>query len=124
MDQPAIFSNVYHDDINYVTEHNTNYREVLSTTPNLQLVIMSLRPGEEIGTEIHPYITQFFRIEQGEGLAIVNGIAHELYPGIALIVPLNTEHNIINTSKTKALKLYTIYTPPNHAFDKVEKYKK
>jgi mannose-6-phosphate isomerase-like protein (cupin superfamily) len=85
----------------------------------MQLVVMSLKPKEEIGYEVHPYITQFFRIESGHGVAIIDNMQYELYDGIALIVPLNTEHNIINTSHNKALKLYTIYTPPNHAYDKV-----
>lgn len=123
MDSAAIFTDLYIDDINYVTEHNTYYRKALATTPNMQLVIMSLRPQEEIGMEVHPYISQFFRIEQGEGIAVINNIEYDLYPGVVLIVPLNTEHNIINTSKSKHLKLYTIYTPPNHSFNKTEKYK-
>lgn len=123
MDSPAIFTDLYIDDINYVTEHNTYYRKILATSPNMQLAIMSLRPQEEIGIEIHPYITQFFRIEQGEGVAIINNLEYDLYPGIALVIPLNTKHNIINTSKDEDLKLYTIYTPPNHSFNKSEKYK-
>lgn len=123
MDEAAVFSKLYHDDIEYVTKHNTSYRKVLATTPNMQLVIMSLEPGEEIGLEIHPYITQFFRIEQGNGIAIINNLEYELRDGVALIVPLNTEHNIINTSKTERLKLYTIYSPPNHNYNKIEKYK-
>lgn len=119
MDELAQFISVYHDNISDVTENNNYFRKVLATTPNMQLVAMSLKPGEDIGYEIHPYITQFFRIEEGEGVAIVNGVAYDLHKDIALIVPLNTEHNIINTSNTKPLKLYTIYTPPNHNYNKI-----
>lgn len=123
-DSKAKFSTIYYNDIHKLTESNANYRKVLATTPNMQLVVMNLKPGEEIGFEIHPYITQFFRIEKGEGVGIVNNKAYALKEGSVLIVPLNTEHNIINLSKTKPLKLYTIYTPPNHPYDRVQKYKK
>lgn len=122
-DLKALFSLVYCDNISKVTENNNNYRKVLATTPNMQLVAMSIRVGEDIGYEIHPYITQFFRVEEGEGIAIVNNKAFTLKKDTALIVPLNTEHNIINTSKTKDLKLYTIYTPPNHPYNKIDKNK-
>lgn len=123
MDEHAIFSNVYHTNIHRITDSNTYYRKVLATTPNMQLVAMNLKPGEDIGFEIHPYITQFFRIEEGEGVAIVDGKAYDLRKDTALIIPLNTEHNIINTSDTKHLKLYTIYTPPNHPYNRKERNK-
>lgn len=123
-DSKAIFSRVYCDNISKVTEDNSNYRKVLATTPNMQLVAMNIRVGEEIGYEVHPYITQFFRVEEGEGIAIVDGRAFTLKKDTALIVPLNTEHNIINTSKTRDLKLYTIYTPPNHPYNRLNKTKR
>jgi mannose-6-phosphate isomerase-like protein (cupin superfamily) len=120
MDELAQFTNVYHNNISDVTESNNYFRKVIATTPNMQLVVMSIKPGEDIGYEIHPYITQFFRIEQGEGVAIVDGVAYDLRKDTALVVPLNTEHNIINTSNTEPLKLYTIYTPPNHRYNKID----
>jgi mannose-6-phosphate isomerase-like protein (cupin superfamily) len=112
--------NIFYDNIEKSTIKNRAYRNVISTTPQLQLVYMTLLPKEEIGMEKHEKITQFFRVEQGEGLAIVNGIKYILHDGIALIVPANTEHNIINTSNKKHLKLYTIYSPPEHASNKYE----
>lgn len=110
----------FYGDINSITEKNDNYREVVTTTPNMQLVIMSLKPSEEIGMEKHPYITQFIRIEEGTGLAIIDDKECSLYPGIALVIPLNTYHNIINTSLDTFLKLYTIYSPPNHPSDRLD----
>ena len=120
MDEHAAFSKLYHDDISYVTEHNEFFRKVLSTTPNMQLVVMSLNPGEDIGREIHPYTTQFFRVESGKGMAVIDGTECELYDGVCVVIPLNTEHNIINTSLTQPLKVYTIYSPPNHPSDRVD----
>ena len=110
----------FHNDINAITENNLNYRMVLATTPNTQLVIMSLVPREEIGMEIHPYVTQFIRIESGEGLAIINNQYYKLLPGVALLIPLNTWHNITNTSFTNRLQLYTLYSPPNHPRDTLQ----
>lgn len=119
----ALFDEYYHENIEQVTINNKNYREVVATTPNMQLVLMSLKPNEDIGLEIHPYITQFIRVERGEGVAIIDDKTYELFDGTAIIIPLNTEHNIINTSNYKDLKLYTIYSPPNHAYNKIEKNK-
>ncbi len=112
------FDDIYYGNINKITENNQYFRRVLSTTPNMQLVVMSLKPKQEIGMEIHPYTTQFIRIEKGNGIALIDNVKYELYDGIAIIVPLNTKHNIINISN-KPLKLYTIYTPPIHAADEV-----
>lgn len=120
MDEYALFDNVFHGDINNITETNKYFRKVLSTTPNMQLVVMSLKPQEDIGIEIHPYTSQFIRVEKGEGVAIIDDINYELYDGIAIIIPLNTKHNIINKSKSKVLKLYTIYSPPNHHSDRLD----
>jgi len=122
-DDYALFDNYYYDNIEEATIENKNYRKVIFSSPNLQLVFMSLKPGEDIGSEIHPYITQFIRVEKGEGIAIIEGKKFELSDGTAVIIPLNSQHNIINTSKYKDLKLYTIYSPPNHPYNKIEIYK-
>ncbi len=84
---------------------------------------MSLLPNEEIGMEVHQTVDQFFRIEKGQGKVIMNGEEHEIKDGSAIIVPAGTEHNVINTSGTDALKLYTIYSPPNHPDKKIHKTK-
>jgi mannose-6-phosphate isomerase-like protein (cupin superfamily) len=83
---------------------------------------MSLRPGEDIGEEIH-HLDQFLRCEAGEGKAILDGVEYPISDGLAVIVPAGTRHNIINTSQTKAMKLYTIYSPPNHRDGVVHKTK-
>ncbi len=97
------------------TLENTYFREVLFTGKHSQLVVMCLQVGEEIGDEIHPSVDQFFRIEQGEARFVFNeNEEHLVRDGDAIVVPANTYHNVINTSKTTELKLYTIYSPPNH----------
>lgn len=96
------------------TLQNGYFREVLFTGPNSQLVVMSLLPNEDIGMEVHDHVDQFFRVESGVGKVIMNGEEHAISDGTAIVVPAGTEHNIINTSSDKKLKLYTIYTPPNH----------
>lgn len=93
---------------------NDYFREVLFTGPHSQLVIMSLNPNEDIGVEIHENVDQFIRIESGEGKAILSGEEYQISDGSAIVIPAGTEHNIINTSSDKKLKLYTIYSPPNH----------
>ncbi len=109
----------YITNIEKATKENEDFREVVYTAENCQLVLMSLKPGQEIGNEVH-HVDQFFRFEEGTGEAILNnhaGVAgerHEVKDGTALIVPAGTWHNIVNTSKTKALKLYTLYSPPHH----------
>jgi mannose-6-phosphate isomerase-like protein (cupin superfamily) len=100
-------------DIEKDTLDNKNFRKVLYTGKNLQLVLMSLKPGEDIGEEIHPKIDQFFRVEKGTGESIVNGKKYPLSDGTSLIVPAGAKHNLINTGKGE-LKLYSIYSPPNH----------
>ena len=75
---------------------------------------MSLKPNEDIGLEVHPNVDQFFRIEKGQGKVVIDGIEHEISDGSAVIVPAGSEHNVINTSATESLKLYTIYSPANH----------
>lgn len=93
---------------------NDKYRKVLYTGKHSQLVLMSLEPNQEIGLETHSENDQFFRIEAGNGTAVVDGNTYKLQDGTALIVPAGAEHNIINDSATEALKLYTIYSPPHH----------
>jgi mannose-6-phosphate isomerase-like protein (cupin superfamily) len=104
----------YVDNIEEKTLTNTFFREVLFTGKYAQLVVMSFLPNEEIGMEIHNTVDQFFRVEKGQGKVVMNGEEHEIKDGSAIIVPAGTEHNIINTSASEELKLYTIYSPPNH----------
>jgi mannose-6-phosphate isomerase-like protein (cupin superfamily) len=92
---------------------NTNFRQVLYTSKHSQLVLMSLLPGEEIGEEVH-HLDQFFRVESGEGKAVLDGVEHLISDGSAIVVPEGALHNIINTSEVEPLKLYTLYSPPNH----------
>lgn len=108
------------------TIKNEYYRKVEYTGSNLQVVIMSLLPEEEIDLEIHPTIEQFIRIEEGEGLALIGekqDEIHSLYSGSIVIVPPNTWHRIVNTSHDKKLKLYTIYVPANHPPDRIQETK-
>lgn len=100
--------------IEELTLQNDYFRQVLFTAPFSQLVLMSLLPNEEIGSETHQNVDQFFRIEQGEGKVILSGEEHQVSDGFAIVVPAGTEHNVINISQTGNLKLYTIYSPANH----------
>lgn len=93
---------------------NNNFRKVLYTGKHSQLVLMSLKPKEEIGMEIHAENDQFFRFEKGEGKCIVDGNEYILGDGSVIVVPAGAEHNVINTSETEDLKLYTIYSPAHH----------
>ena len=102
---------------------NEAFRSVLYTTERCQLVVMTLKPGEEIGMEHHTGHDQFIRVESGEGVAIVDGKRHNLEDGVAVIIPAGTEHNVINTSDTISLRLYTIYTPPEHPDGTIHKTK-
>lgn len=106
--------NGYADNIEELTLNNTNFRQVLYTGKHAQLVLMSLKPGEEIGDEVHEKVDQFFRFEKGVGKVVIDGEETEVKDGSAVIVPAGSNHNIINTSDTEDLKLYTIYSPPNH----------
>ncbi len=106
------------------TLENTYFREVLFTGKHSQLVVMCLQVGEEIGDEVHPNVDQFFRIEQGEAKFVLNeSEEHLVSDGDAVVVPAQTYHNVINTSKTAQLKLYTIYSPPNHPDGTIHKTK-
>ena len=100
------------DNIEKLTKENNNFRQVLYTGRYSQLVLMSLAPGEEIGEEVHG-LDQFLRIEEGKGKAIVGALEYDIQDGTAIIVPAGTLHNVINTGDVP-LKLYTIYSPPNH----------
>jgi len=104
----------FHADIDAETLNNTNYRKVLFTGQYSQLVLMSLLPKEEIGMEVHQNVDQFFRFESGQGLAVLNGEETIFKANDVIVVPAGTNHNIINTSETEPLKLYTIYSPANH----------
>jgi len=107
----------YVDNIEKITESNANFRQVLFTGKYCQLVVMSLLAGEEIGMEVHETVDQFFRIESGEGKVIMNGEEAAFGPGFGIIVPAGTQHNVIATTP---VKLYTIYSPPNHPKDRVQ----
>lgn len=95
------------------TESNQNFRQVLYTGHNMQLVVMSIPPGEEIGDEVHPQTDQFFRVESGTGEIVMNGEKTVIESDIAMLVPAGTRHNIRNTGR-KPLQLYTLYAPPQH----------
>jgi len=105
------------------TKKNTDFRRVLYTGKNSQLVLMCLKPGEEIGEEVHEDRDQFFRFEQGEGAVVIDGMMSVVKDGSGVIVPAGARHNVINTSKNLDLRLYTIYSPPEHQ-DKVVRHTK
>jgi len=100
--------------IEEATLENNNFRKVLYTSKHSQLVLMSLKPMEEIGMEVHEENDQFFRFEAGQGKCIIDGNEYELKDGVAVVVPAGSQHNVINTSATEDLKLYTIYSPAHH----------
>jgi mannose-6-phosphate isomerase-like protein (cupin superfamily) len=104
----------YSINIEEETVENNNFRRVLYTSKHSQLVLMSLKPGEEIGMEVHEDNDQFFRFEEGQGKCIIDGNEYELKDGVAVVVPAGSQHNVINTSDTENLKLYTIYSPAHH----------
>lgn len=103
----------YFTDIEQATRENTDFRRVLFTDTNSQLVLMSIVPGEEIGEEVHDGIDQFIRIEAGSGVVTLDGEAIEVKDGSAVVIPAGTRHNVQNTG-SEDLKLYTLYTPPEH----------
>jgi len=105
------------------TKKNTDFRRVLYTGKYSQLVLMRLRPGEEIGEEVHENVDQFFRFEAGTGTVVIDGVKHAVKDGSAAVVPSGARHNVLNTSKTADLKLYTIYSPPEHQDKVVRKTK-
>ena len=101
-------------DIEQATEDNRAFRQVLFTGPHLQLVVMSLAPGEDIGEEVHETSDQFFRVQQGVGVVSMEGRETRIEPDTAIVIPAGMRHNIVNTG-TVPLKLYTLYAPPQHA---------
>ncbi len=113
----------YVDNIEKLTEDNNYFRQVLFTGQHQQLVVMSLLPNEEIGMEVHDVTDQFFRVEQGEGKVIMNGEEKTIKEGDAIIIPAGAQHNVVNTSSTLSLKLYTIYSPPHHKDGTIHKTK-
>ena len=104
----------FHINIEEETIKNNSFRKVLYTGSRSQLVLMSVRPKEDIGEEIHPDNDQFFRFEKGVGKCIIDGNAYDIKDGVAIVIPKGAKHNIINTSDTADLKMYTIYSPAHH----------
>jgi mannose-6-phosphate isomerase-like protein (cupin superfamily) len=113
----------YHVNLEQANLDNEDFRRVLFTGPKSQLVLMALPPGEDIGLEMHPHTDQFIRVEDGHGQAVVDGKNYELEDGSAIVIPAGSVHNVFNTSPTMMLKLYTIYTPPEHPDGTVHKTK-
>jgi len=114
---------VYVGNILKDTKKNENFRKVLNTAPNSQLVVMTLQPGEDIGTEVHDEHDQFIRIEEGNGKAVIDGKEYEIKDDWVVVIPAGAEHNVINTSMDRTMKLYTIYSPPEHAEGTIHKTK-
>jgi mannose-6-phosphate isomerase-like protein (cupin superfamily) len=114
----------FHINIEEETLKNDNFRKVLYTSKHSQLVLMSLKPQEEIGLEVHPDNDQFFRFEKGEGKVVIDGNEYKVKDGDAIVVPSGAWHNVINTSQTEDLKLYTIYSPAHHKDGIIRKTKK
>jgi len=113
----------YVENIEKKTLANSFFRQVLFTGKHAQLVVMSLKPAEEIGMEVHDNVDQFFRFEKGKAKVIIDGEESDVSDGNAVIVPAGSWHNIINSSTTEDLKLYTIYSPPNHPDKTIHKTK-
>ena len=112
MNKNGVISKGYVQDIESLAIKNTNFRQVLYTAKNCQLVLMALKPQEEIGAEVHK-LDQFFRVEEGSGEVVLDGVRTAIRSGFAVVVPAGVNHNIINTGSVP-MKLYTIYAPPNH----------
>jgi len=104
----------YKINIETETERNGNYRRVLYTGEQSQLVLMTLQPGEEIGLEVHKDTDQFFRFESGQGKVVVNETVYQVSDGDAVVIPSGAEHNVINVSESETLNLYTVYSPAHH----------
>lgn len=113
----------YVGNIQHLSEANENFRTVIYTASHCQLVLMSLKPGEEIGEEVHSDNDQFFRIEQGEAKVVIDGEVTQITEGMVAIVPAGIRHNIINASVLAPLKLYTLYSPPHHKDGTIHKMK-
>jgi len=111
------------NDIENNSLENSFFRKVILTTSHQQLVLMHLNPNEDIGMETHNTIDQFIKIEKGVGKAILNGVEYDFSDGFSITIPAGTQHNVINTSGTNPIKLYTIYSPPNHKDGTIHKTK-
>lgn len=114
----------FHTNIEKDTQENNNFRKVIFTGEHMQLVLMSLLPGEEIGEETHEHIDQFFRFETGTGTFEMNRKTATIQAGDALVIPAGTLHNIKNTHASETMKIYTIYAKPNHKPGTLHKTKK
>ncbi len=99
--------------IEEATKENNNFRKVLYTSKNSQLVVMAIEPGDDIGEEVHE-LDQFIRLEAGKGKAVLDDVEHEIEDDFAVVIPAGTKHNIINTSSDEVMKLYSVYSPPEH----------
>jgi mannose-6-phosphate isomerase-like protein (cupin superfamily) len=110
-------------DLERETISNTDFRRVIFTGHDLQLVLMTIAPGEELGAEIHPEHDQFIRVESGVGHVVLERRKFPVTHGSAIIIPAGIEHNVVNTSRTQPLRLYTLYGPPEHPFDTVHRTK-
>jgi mannose-6-phosphate isomerase-like protein (cupin superfamily) len=115
--------NKFVNNIEKLTIENNYFRNVIITTSNQQLVVMSLNPNEDIGEEVHNNVDQFIKIEEGEGYAILNGEKTNFGPGFSINIPKGVTHNIVNSSSQEKLKLYTIYSPPEHKEETIHKTK-
>lgn len=113
----------FNGNIEKLTLDNNFFRQVLHTSKNFQLVVMALKPNEDIGFEVHEENDQFFRIESGKGKAVIDDTEYELSDGSVVIVPKGSKHNIMNVSDSEYLKFYTIYGPPHHKDKTVHKTK-
>jgi mannose-6-phosphate isomerase-like protein (cupin superfamily) len=110
--------------IEKTTRENTYFRQVLYTAPHCQLVVMTLQPGEDIGLERHDDVDQFIRVESGTGQATIDGKSYPLADGVAVVIPAGSTHNVLNSSRDGCLRLYTIYSPPEHPEGTVHKTKR
>lgn len=104
----------YSVDIEKATLQNEFFRQVLFTGKHTQLVVMTLKPGEDIGKEVHDHVDQFIRVEAGTGESVMDGQTTALSDGMSIVIPAGAEHNVTNTSSSEPLRLYTLYSPPNH----------
>lgn len=104
----------FNQNIEELTKENKDFRRVLYTGKNTQLVLMSIAPGSEIGLEVHEENDQFFRFEAGQGIVMIDGTEYAVSDGSAVIVPAGAQHNVMNASDTESLQLYTLYSPPHH----------
>ena len=113
----------YSVDIEKATLQNEFFRQVLFTGKHMQLVVMTLKPGEDIGKEVHDHVDQFIRVEAGTGESVMDGKKTALSDGMSIVIPAGAEHNVTNTSSAEPLRLYTLYSPPNHPDGTIHKTK-